>query len=293
VRVRAGGGRGTIYTRVTDTGSGLLNASGACMNCYVFQVLPSNGLIQLSKMVGGGWSPSNILHESYISVANGWNFTVRVRIEGNLIKCYVDDMNTPRFTVTDNTFSSGTFGFQSYLGAYLDDILVNPDLDCVMASPTPTVTTTRTESPSVTPSVTVSPTATCTSTVTATASTTPTPTASETAEEGGSQSARVDPKGAPSGWLKGEQALMAAPNPARRELWVAYRVTEGLSAQLVLYDIAGARVLTLGVPANEASEQRVKVDVGGLVTGVYFLQLEVQGVWGPVVQGRFKVAVVH
>ena len=49
----------------------------------------------------------------------------KIEVKGNEIKCFVDDLETPVVSITDDTFSHGSVGFKTYKAvAYFDDLKV-------------------------------------------------------------------------------------------------------------------------------------------------------------------------
>ena len=79
-------------------------------NGYYAGINAENGRVILGK-ANGNWTS---LREVPMSIAaNVWH-QVRVEAKGTSIKIYVNDMNTPKITYTDRSFSSGMIGVRCY-----------------------------------------------------------------------------------------------------------------------------------------------------------------------------------
>lgn len=53
-----------------------------------------------------------LMNAQKVGVVVGTYFHMRVKVTGSLIQVYLTDMVTPKFSVTDTTFSSGYFGMR-------------------------------------------------------------------------------------------------------------------------------------------------------------------------------------
>jgi surface protein len=71
--------------------------------------------------------------------------------------------------------------------------------------------------------------------------------------------------------------LGSAPNPVRRRATIRYALPERQEVRLRLYDVLGRQVRTIQRTAAEGRHERT-IDVRGLSSGVYVLQLETDGV---------------
>lgn len=85
--------------------------------------ISAQGWVVLGRS-NNGWTT---LGNTQIDVASLKAHPVMVRASNDLIEVFVDDMNTPKISVRDNTFRSGIVGVRVYnTGAIFDKIQVNP-----------------------------------------------------------------------------------------------------------------------------------------------------------------------
>jgi hypothetical protein len=229
-------------------------------------------------------------------------YELRLEAEGSALRAYVDGVHV--FTVTDSVHSEGTYGLISAPGGgWVDWLRFNEGQACIAFTATPTITETFTATGTVTVSGTATPTATVTATptvtetVTPTATDTPTLTATETVtptpEGGGGGMARLGVKEAAITWLRPDQRLLAVPNPARSDLWLAWRQDRPGNARITAFDLAGSQVRQWSFEGRNAGEHRDRVGVDGLASGIYIIVLEGQSLDGPAVLARGKLAVVR
>lgn len=144
--------------------------------------------------------------------------------------------------------------------------------------------------PTPSATVTATPTSTVSPTWTPTPVLTPTPTATDCEACGARFSGG---KGATVGWLKADQRLLAVPDPARDDIWLAWRQDRSGQAKITAFDLAGTRVRQWVFYDQKAGENRAEGDVRGLASGIYILVLEGPSLDGPAVLARSKLAVLH
>ncbi|WP_193212332.1 RICIN domain-containing protein [Luteolibacter marinus] len=114
--VTANGGDAGLIFRGSNYRVGADNLKG-----YYAGIKPGSGVI-LGRM-NNNWT---LLQSSPMTIANGSTHHLRVVAAGSLIKVYCDDMNTPKITVTDTTFASGSCGVRAFLSnATWDNFAVN------------------------------------------------------------------------------------------------------------------------------------------------------------------------
>ena len=65
----------------------------------------------------------------------------------------------------------------------------------------------------------------------------------------------------------------ARPNPASGALWVAFTLPDGAEARLELFDLAGRRLAAREVGTRGAGRHLLRLDDGGLPSGVYWAAL--------------------
>ncbi|KAI3342664.1 glycosyl hydrolase [Ustulina deusta] len=81
----------------------------AQLNGYYAKISPSGG-VTLQKVVNGA---SSILSQGGAAIATGTEYHVRVTAVASTISVFVEDMQTPTVTATDNSFSTGADGVYS------------------------------------------------------------------------------------------------------------------------------------------------------------------------------------
>ena len=89
---------------------------------YYAGISPS-GRVVLGR-ANGGWTE---LGRAQMSIAPGSTHRLRVTAVGSSIKVYVDDMVTPKISVTDGTYASGANGVRVFdTAASFDNVEVKP-----------------------------------------------------------------------------------------------------------------------------------------------------------------------
>ncbi len=81
----------------------------AQLNGYYAKISPSGGVTH-QKVVNGA---SSILSQGGAAIATGTEYHVRVTAVASTISVFVEDMQTPTVTATDNSFSTGADGVYS------------------------------------------------------------------------------------------------------------------------------------------------------------------------------------
>ena len=109
------GDAGVVF-RATDAWNGVDGYKG-----YYAGIKPS-GSVVLGKANSTSWTQ---LALTGMTVETGTKYHLRVTAAGPEFKVYVDDMATPKITVTDSSFTSGTNGVRTfYADASFDNIAV-------------------------------------------------------------------------------------------------------------------------------------------------------------------------
>ncbi|MFD4263930.1 family 43 glycosylhydrolase [Streptomyces sp. NPDC058534] len=117
VRLGSGGGDAGLTFRVTRPSVGVDGYTG------YYAGIGRGGKVVLGR-VADSWTP---LRTAHTSLAPGSTHRVRVTAVGPSIKVYVDDMTTPRISVTDGMYRSGANGVRVFdTGASLDNVAVGP-----------------------------------------------------------------------------------------------------------------------------------------------------------------------
>ena len=110
---RTGGDNDTSDTALIIRSDGNISASGACSNCYTFDMAKIQGVNQFSvwKVENGLYSALNNWEASSAIKDNDWN-GLKVRAVGNVLKFYIN--GTEVWSGTDSTHSDGYVGVESY-----------------------------------------------------------------------------------------------------------------------------------------------------------------------------------
>jgi hypothetical protein len=117
VTVTSGGGDAGLAFRVTRPSVGWDSYSG-----YYAGISPS-GKVVLGR-ANDSWTE---LGTARMPIAPGSTHRMRVTAVGSSIKVYVDDMTTPRISVTDGTYRSGANGVRVFdAAASFDNVAVSP-----------------------------------------------------------------------------------------------------------------------------------------------------------------------
>ncbi|MEJ1199289.1 MULTISPECIES: glycoside hydrolase family 43 protein [unclassified Streptomyces] len=117
VTVTSGGGDAGLAFRVTRPSVGWDSYSG-----YYAGISPS-GKVVLGR-ANDNWTE---LGTARMPIAPGSTHRLRVTAAGSSIKVYVDDMTTPRISVTDGTYRSGANGVRVFdAAASFDNVAVSP-----------------------------------------------------------------------------------------------------------------------------------------------------------------------
>ncbi|MFE5812773.1 hypothetical protein ACFQ6S_05025 [Streptomyces sp. NPDC056479] len=115
--VRTGGGDAGLTFRVTGPGVGPDSYSG------YYAGISAGGKVVLGR-ADGGWTP---LGSRELSIDPGSPHRLRVTAVGAHIKVYVDDMTSPKISVTDGTYGSGATGVRVFgTAASFDSVAVSP-----------------------------------------------------------------------------------------------------------------------------------------------------------------------
>ncbi|MFO8231940.1 MAG: T9SS type A sorting domain-containing protein, partial [Longimonas sp.] len=72
------------------------------------------------------------------------------------------------------------------------------------------------------------------------------------------------------------ELLPTYPNPARSQATVRFAVPERQDVRITLYDMLGRRIRTV-VDTNAEGRTEAQLDVSGLASGTYFLQMQTAG----------------
>ncbi|RCW51686.1 immunoglobulin-like domain-containing protein [Paenibacillus prosopidis] len=101
-------------------------------NYYMFRLNPTSiNKLELSKKVSG---TSTTLGSSNFTTVKGKWYTMRMVVDGNTIRCYID--GTRIFSITDNSLAAGKVGFRTNWGQMgVDDIQVRSLPDPKPAAP--------------------------------------------------------------------------------------------------------------------------------------------------------------
>lgn len=115
VTLRSGNGDGGIVFRVTQPATGTDSYRG------YYAGISGSGRVLLGK-ADHGWTP---LASVPMTVRPGVRYHLRVEAVGSSIRVYVDDMATPRITVSDSSHTSGANGLRVFnVGAGFDNVSV-------------------------------------------------------------------------------------------------------------------------------------------------------------------------
>jgi hypothetical protein len=117
VTMTSGNGDAGMVFRVTAPANGTDSYRG------YYAGLSPRGQVILGR-ADNGWTP---LRSAAMPVAHGRTYHLRVTATGSSIRVYVDDMTTPRISVTDTTFPTGANGVRVFnTAATFDNIAVRP-----------------------------------------------------------------------------------------------------------------------------------------------------------------------
>ncbi|WP_435831854.1 family 43 glycosylhydrolase [Catellatospora methionotrophica] len=117
VTVTSGGGDAGLVFRVTNAGTGADAYTG-----YYAGISPA-GRVVLGR-VNNNWTQ---LAAPAMTVAVGMTYRLRVTAIGSSIKVYVDDMATPKISVTDGAYGTGATGVRVFnAAAAFDNVAVSP-----------------------------------------------------------------------------------------------------------------------------------------------------------------------
>jgi hypothetical protein len=117
VTITSGGGDAGVAFRVTRPAVGTDSYYG-----YYAGISPRGQLV-LGR-AANGWTP---LRTVPLQVSTGQAYRLRVTAVGSSIKVYVNDMSTPKITVTDSTYPTGANGVRVFnTAATFDDVSVRP-----------------------------------------------------------------------------------------------------------------------------------------------------------------------
>lgn len=103
--VSAAGGDAGVIIRGSNYSVGADNFKG-----YYAAIKPGTGVI-LGKMNNGVWTA---IQTAAMTINANTSYHLKAAADGSTIKIYVTDMITPRITVTDSTFSSGSNGIRAF-----------------------------------------------------------------------------------------------------------------------------------------------------------------------------------
>lgn len=107
---------GLMY-RVSDPSAGPDSYHGYCVG------ITADGQVVLGS-AANNW---NQLASATATVAVGQVHRLKVRAVGNKFSVWIDDMRTPKLTVTDSTYKSGMTGVKTYqTGAIFDNVQILP-----------------------------------------------------------------------------------------------------------------------------------------------------------------------
>jgi hypothetical protein len=113
ITLKSARGDAGVAFRVTQPAAGTDNYRG------YYAGFSASGRVVLGK-ANGGWTPL-----ASATVRPGLQHHLRVTAVGSTITVYVDDMATPRITVTDATYTSGANGVRAFnTAASFDDFSV-------------------------------------------------------------------------------------------------------------------------------------------------------------------------
>jgi hypothetical protein len=116
VTVTSAGGDAGVVFRVTQPANGADSYRG-----YYAGISPQ-GRVLLGR-ADNGWT---LLREAPLRVVANQRYHLRITASGANLKVYVDDMTTPKLTVTDSTFAAGANGVRVYnTSAGFDNVAVN------------------------------------------------------------------------------------------------------------------------------------------------------------------------
>ncbi|MCT2581944.1 family 43 glycosylhydrolase [Actinophytocola gossypii] len=117
VRLTSHRGDAGVVFRATDPAVGADSYSG------YYAGIGANDRVVLGR-ADGGWTE---LASERVRVSPGRTHHLRVTAVGDRIEVYVDDMRTPRISVTDDTYATGANGVRVFdTGATFDDFSVRP-----------------------------------------------------------------------------------------------------------------------------------------------------------------------
>jgi Glycosyl hydrolases family 43 len=115
VTVTSGGGDAGVVFRVSQPATGTDSYRG------YYAGISTQGRVLLGR-ANNGWTP---LASTALPVVAGRQYHLRVTASGSNIRVYVDDLTTPKLTVTDSTYSSGANGVRVYdTAATFDNLAV-------------------------------------------------------------------------------------------------------------------------------------------------------------------------
>jgi hypothetical protein len=116
VTITGGRGDAGVVFRVTEPATGTDSYRG------YYAGISRQGRVLLGR-ADNGWT---LLDDAKLHVTKGKRYHLRVTASGAEIKVYVDNMRTPKLTVTDGTFASGANGVRVYdSSASFDNVAVH------------------------------------------------------------------------------------------------------------------------------------------------------------------------
>jgi hypothetical protein len=118
VAVASGGNAGLLFR------AGNISAGANNQNGYMATLDPAASTLTLGKFVSQSWNP---IASASLPLSPNTMYHMRIVAVGSSIQVFLGDMNTPKISASDATYSAGKFGFRTWQGdAKFDNIALTP-----------------------------------------------------------------------------------------------------------------------------------------------------------------------
>lgn len=117
----------TVGSGTSNTNAGVIfrvsnpSVGADAYNGYYVGISADGDFIQLGK-AGNNWTE---LNRTSMTIDPNIKYHMKIVASGTSIKVYVNDMNTPKISITDSTYTSGAIGVRAYnVNAQFDNVLI-------------------------------------------------------------------------------------------------------------------------------------------------------------------------